>query len=230
MHAHLKQRGLGQGIERCLYEMNPELPCLGECVGAACVLDLATLLRALEANARVADFETSPIDIHVAAFVMARLFEAGASIAELSLDSIQKDKPLFELSLLAAAQKTAGAGPSPLLARWLTHRVAPRLGRLHNRRLRRRLAAAIDKRQQTGDLDAVLQLVADKRMWDDDVRGFAAARLQHTRNDEAIAEIDRTMPASLAEALENGQDLAMALSFSLSLALASIGLVVLRLT
>src|SRR5690606_11321751 len=61
--------GPGGGIERTLYALNPEVPCLSPIVSAAYPTRLSALLRQLETVARTADFHASPLDAHSAAFL-----------------------------------------------------------------------------------------------------------------------------------------------------------------
>lgn len=216
MHSHLRRPGLGSGLERCLYEMNPDQPCLGQAVGAECVSDLEEMIAVLEDGARQADFVTSPLDLHAAAFLMSRLGRRSPAVAAAIVrDAATTERPLLELRLLAAVQQAVGDPPLPLLGRWLAHRVAPVVGRLHNLRQRERLATAVERRKESGHLADLLEILDDRALWQADEAGFAAARRQFHANRMTAIRLEEARPDLLGDAHEQGQQLAALLSVSL---------------
>ena len=227
MYVHLKDSGLGAGIDRCLYEMNPDLPCLGEKVRNAGATTLDALLGALEESARNADFELSPIESHVTAFALTHLAACRLPLRPEIMDQGRNgDRPLFELGLLSGVQRAAGNRPAPNLCRSIIHRISPRIARLHHRPLREALSEQLDKRQEDGSLEGLLHIVGNTRMWQDDARGLAEARLRHRQAAEALVALQASRSPALEAALVNGREMAVALSLSAGLALAMIGLVV----
>ncbi|MBT5373109.1 MAG: hypothetical protein HOL06_00400, partial [Rhodospirillaceae bacterium] len=67
----LKQTDFGGGIERCLYDMNPAMPCLSPLLKDYFVMDDEDILPAMEQVAAKSP-ETLPMDRHIAAFISAR--------------------------------------------------------------------------------------------------------------------------------------------------------------
>ena len=63
----LARREAGFGIERCLYELNPSVPCLSPVVAERCVLTIVELFTGLDAAARTAAPTANLADRHVAA-------------------------------------------------------------------------------------------------------------------------------------------------------------------
>ena len=223
LRSWLARPGLGSGFERFLYEVNPGLPCLGAIVGAACVTSLEMLAAQLEDNARAADFETSPIDAHVAGFAAAHLAARQAAVPRLDMpDGQRAQRPMLELRLLAAVQHAAGDPCLPLLSRWMAHRVKPLVAGLHNRSTRKLLIAELDRRRESGRLSDIAGLLDDPQLWQADEGGFAAARERFRRNQLALARLDTDRDALLAAAREQGRRAAAALALLL-LALAGAG-------
>lgn len=226
MYVHLKDRGLGGGIERCLYEMNPDLPCLGDTVGRYCVVGLEPLLMAIEENAARADLETSPIDSHVAAYAQTQLALRRTPLAmDVAEQGRSGNRALFELGLLTAVQKAAKR-PAPFLCRWMVHRIAPRVADLHNRRLRRRIASAFERRKEEGSLAGLMEIINNPKMWTEDARGLTAAQEVYLQNRNTFDLLEKNRQTVLDRALESGLEMAVALSLCVALALASIGVAV----
>ena len=223
LRSWLAQPGLGSGFERFLYEINPGLPCLGDLVGAACVTSIEMLVAQLEENARAADFETSPIDAHVAGFAVAHLAARRAPpLRSGPQNGPLGQRPMFELRLLAAVQRAAGDPPLPLLSRWIAHRVKPLIGDLHKRSARRQLLAELDRRRDSGRLGDIAALLDDPELWQADEGEFAAARERFRRNRAALARLGADRADLLASARRQGREAAAAIALLL-LALAGTG-------
>ncbi|MDP6885104.1 MAG: ABC transporter permease subunit, partial [Rhodospirillales bacterium] len=60
---------IGYGIERCLYELNPGLPCQSPHLNHDYVTRIRDLLPALDETANRVSEKTLPIDRHIAAFI-----------------------------------------------------------------------------------------------------------------------------------------------------------------
>ncbi len=64
--------GLGYGIERCLYDLDPSTPCAGSLTQGRLILNAKSFLLALESVAARPDRPKEPIDRHAAAFLTSR--------------------------------------------------------------------------------------------------------------------------------------------------------------
>lgn len=205
--------GLGGGLERCAYELNPDLPCLSPSVRAAYALDLPVFLRQLELLARTADFRNAPLDAHGAAFVAHRLSLGRQRIANLATrPPLAGERAFLELRLLAAAQIAAGREPLPLLANWMSARIAAFPARLHNRALRKQIAERLTAGRETGQLIELLAPLDSQSLWNDDRQGYDRARHLFAAAGAEMARIRAQAEAFSQKAAERGREIAVAVS------------------
>jgi len=195
---YVARPGLGSGVERCLYELNPRLPCLGPRVAAARPTDLLGLMQALEQASRVADGIGTPVDPHVAAFVASRLGRRAERLLVGTAD--ETDRYLAEIRLLALVQSRADDLRFPGLTTWCARRAEPVVRRYRNRRLRKRLRAALMRKSATGRFDDLLALLDDEPRRRQDEQAFRAAVIEHTHNRQELEELVRAA-ADLSEAV-----------------------------
>ena len=90
---------LGQGFERVIYELNPNIPCQSPLLETEYVYDMVEMLDAFERIA-IANPETlmEPVDRHIAAFVVARM--KGSIMTELRELQNRSDPAVLALSLI----------------------------------------------------------------------------------------------------------------------------------
>lgn len=207
------QAGLGAGLERCAYELIPDLPCLSPSMRAAYVLDLATFLRQLENLARTADFRNAPLDAHGAAFIAHRMSLGRQRIANLgSRQPLAGERAVLELRLLAAAQIMAGREPLPLLSNWMAARIAPLPARLHNRALRKQIAGRLAAARESGQLIELLAPLDAQSTWDEDRQGFDRARHLFAAAGAEMARLRAEADVMAHRAAGRGREIAVAVS------------------
>src|SRR5690606_35036184 len=217
--------GPGSGIERTLYALNPEMPCLSPTDLAAYPTRLQTLLRQLESVARTADFHTSPLDAHSAAFLAQH-----AGIGRHALGALlgrpphQGERAIVELRLLSAAQTAAGGTSLPLLTNWMANRTAGLANRIRNRPLRKRISAHLGSARESGQLGELLRLLDAAKTWEDDARGFQRARELHRRAGLQAVRLRNEMGAAMRQALERGREAAAAAAAFSAFVIVALGL------
>ncbi|MDP6804692.1 MAG: serine/threonine-protein kinase [Rhodospirillales bacterium] len=101
---NLQNPDIGFGIERCLYELNPGLPCQSELVIQDFVADIEDLLPALNDAANRVDGKTNPGDRHIAAFIAARMEQDTSAYLAALADPDPKTSSVGLLSILALLQ------------------------------------------------------------------------------------------------------------------------------
>ncbi|MFN4090660.1 MAG: hypothetical protein ACK4QW_16675 [Alphaproteobacteria bacterium] len=205
--------GLGAGLERVAYDLNPDLPCLSPAIASRYAVDLAGCLEELEAAARTADFQNSPLDPHSAAFIASRLGLGRQGLTNLSgRGLLEGQRCLAELRLLSSAQTVATIPRLPLLTNWLAHRTGSLAARLRNRRTRKRIAVLLNAATASGRLAELLAPFETQRLWEEDRSGFEHARLLHGR---AVTEITRLRTEEMSfarHAAARGREIAVAVS------------------
>ncbi len=201
MEAQLRDPSRGYGIERCLYELNPNLPCQSPLVAKYCAEDLDELLGGLERAAQDNNQESSPLDRHIAAFIGSRLAirdqeklrsleGAGGNCA---LDG------LAVLTTLALAQQSSGVRKLPRLTGWVADRMKHLATEYRNRGLRRQMERDLRSVAAAGSLAKLFRIATDPDRRQRDRRGFrwalgrcAAIQKEIVRLDQSTRNIWKT--------------------------------------
>jgi len=199
----LNNKDPGFGIERCLYESNPSLPCQSPLLLQEYVLETEHLLPALDRSANMQDLKSKPLDRHVAAFITAR-FKEDINPHLKALASENPDtQTIGMLSLLAFIQWKLRIEPVYGLASWVGGHLGPAINAYHSRSTRKEIEREIPRLVRRGSLPELFDLMdnADRRREDiegfeDAVAEFAAAELEiqdiEGRGEEQLTKAERT--------------------------------------
>jgi len=178
LRGHLRSKQPEAGIERCLYELESELPCLSPIVREQLPIGVHRFLAVLDRYASTVQvFAQRPLDRHALAYVSARL-EADLLKKARAKSFAMRTGPseaITDLAMLAMFQIQSDAKPTPNLARWLLERVVPSLEGLRNKGRRQRLIRALKQKAQEGDLAALLEALLDPREFRADEDEFRSA-------------------------------------------------------
>jgi hypothetical protein len=174
----LRSKQAGDGIERCLYEQDPGLPCLSPIVRSALPIGPHRFLAGLDHYADgVHVFTNRPLDRHGLAYVGARLAADQQKKARAISFKVSRgpSEAIGDLAMLALLQQEASAGAVPNLARWLAERVTPAFDGVRNKARRARLIRALKHKAAEGSLVGVLDALLDPREFRADDEEFRAA-------------------------------------------------------
>ncbi len=214
----------GYGIERCLYELNPSLPCQSQLVIEDYVVDIGNLLPALDRKATRTDVTTKPMDRHIAAFIAAR-FDEDIEPHLRALASAEEKKSLIGvLSLLAFVQWRLRLDALYGLSSWVGGLLGPASNVYRSRTTRGRIEREIPRLVRHGSLPEIFGLLEDIEARKHDAQGHAAAQAAFA---EAEAEIKRLAEggAARAAAEQTGQRVAAMTSVVISLAVVAVVLI-----
>lgn len=208
----IDNRAPGYGLERCLYETNPGLPCQSPLVKNAHVVSLEGLLAALEDTAAAADRERVPMDRHLAAFVAAR-WEQGAQPHLSALGDPRPETILIgTIGLFAALQRRFAVAPLPQLSQWIGGLLSVVVSSYHERTTRAELERDLRAACRRGLFPELYALVTDSKRREADVRGFAASVAQFSAIAAEIDALAANDPEMEAGVREGGQRFAATLS------------------
>ncbi|MBN66238.1 MAG: hypothetical protein CMM94_01550, partial [Rickettsiales bacterium] len=184
----LNLKSLGFGMERLLYELNPELPCQSDLVKAYYVQDIPTLLTTLDALAPRLAKSHPLIDRHIAAFITTRLKTAKEiKVREIeALSSLRGNQELVCMKIMAHAQDKQKKASLPGLAAWVGLRVADLADRIHNRRIRKKIRMQLKAAASLGHIASVLATLLKREVADTDEHGFNRAAQLYRYNDQKI--------------------------------------------
>ena len=176
LRGYLANQALGNGMERCLYELNPALPCVSRFVEGDHATDIRSLIKALDAVSRTADSSTNLVDRHVAAYI-AEKWENGvrrlSAITKAGSDDAQRRCAI--LHLFADLQKSQDSGPLPGLSAWLASYLMPVAEGFHNRLQRQALTTKLENLAPQGDLVAIDKLFRGRQTHALDARAYKQA-------------------------------------------------------
>ncbi len=225
MKGFLNIRDPGYGWERCLYEINPTLPCQSEHIVKDYVTDIENLLPALDAAANRVDTKLSPMDRHVAAFVAANFDEdIHPHLKALSAPN-PETSAIGMLSLLAFLQWKLRLNALFGLSSWVGGLLGPAINTYHSRSTRRDIEKEIPRLVRKGSLPELFDLIdnADHRKADQD--GFAVACAQFAKAEKEIRDIEGSGTDRQSKAELSGQQTAAVMSIIMAMIVISILLI-----
>jgi hypothetical protein len=205
----LQQRGKDNGVLRLTYLLNPLLPCASPLLSNRWVARLADLMVSLEDVAsRVDHNQTEPVDVHIAAFIAARLERRVDSEVADANNKSEEVQCLAPLRLLAQLQVRLVSGPLPGLAGWLADRVGPAIAQWRNRQRRDEVRERVMGLASHGHLAPMLAVLEDPAGRTADARGARAAETTLMRIDKELSEIANGATTRSIAAFKVGQEIA----------------------
>ena len=174
---YIRGKSLGFGIERCLYDLNPSLPCQSPIIGSQFIIDINQLLYYFNDNAGKIG-TTDVVDRHVSAFIASKL-ELAQEI-KLKISKYLKDErakiQVIKLALIAFAQRKSNSGKLTSLGHWFMGRMNPIIDSLHGRKNRKDFETELKSYADVGNIEGMLQLIINSDYFPRDTQGFAEAQ------------------------------------------------------
>ncbi len=201
VRAFLVNTEIGYGFERCLYELNPGLPCQSPHLVHDYVTHIRDLLPALDETANRVSEKTLPIDRHIAAFIAARSEQDVGSYLSALGQNDPKASTIGMLSLVALLQWRMESGALFGLTRWVGGQLGPAISSYHSRSTRRQLEREIPRVIRQGDLPELYDLIDNKEKRQADTAEFGAAQNQFAEDEIEIDKIENS-DSSQAESAE----------------------------
>jgi hypothetical protein len=196
-----------EGYERCLYDLNINLPCLSPMAGGRWVSSVAELIKALDDAASSGRVAEPSIDNHVAAFIGARFDASGDALLTLMKPKdADDDATLGAIRLFAELQQSYGGAPLPGIALWcakLARRVAEGF---HHRPTRQLMLETIDRAVQAGGIAPILKTVDSPGVKIRDARAFTLAKSGWMRLQLEATMIERSKEIRRERAWRRGRD------------------------
>lgn len=215
----LRQRVQGFGVERCLYDLHPYLPCQSELVRRFCVTTLRELITALDmasANPRV--FANDFMDSHLAAFAASKL-ELNKEMRVHELDSVRdlaSHSGLIALKLLARAQSISKSPEANGLTHWISLQLFPLFDRIHRRTIRQKIKGQLVEAAQSGRIGYIADVMLNPNLFVADHQGFQRASALYAARKYQIAKLNDPRERA-RHARMVGRGLAQTLAYGTSL-------------
>lgn len=203
----------GFGMERCLYELNPDMPCQSEAFRSQYVSTPSEILPALEAVSRRADRPSTPIDRHLAAFIGARMGEVKDSdLRGLGPPADQVARILAMLGLLSKMQRIFRVRELPGLSSWCLDCLRPAMGAFKNIARRKRMIEAVESASRSGMINDLMQHASNEQEWALDEAGFKRAALEHATITLRILSLEEVKRKQSEIARMRGESIAVVFS------------------
>ncbi len=202
----------GYGLERCVYELNPGLPCQSPYLIEESVIGIRHLLPALDEAANHADAKSTPVDRHIASFIAARFNEDINPHLRALAAAKESTSLIGMLSLLAFLQWKLRAEPVYGLASWIGGLMSPAINSYHSRTTRRDMEREIPKLVRRGSLPDLFDMIDNAERRQEDQDGYADAIEEYSSCAQEIQQIEGTGSELVENAERTGQKSAAMLS------------------
>lgn len=186
----IEKKGPGLGLERLLYELNPDLYCLSPKVSHYKVITLAELLLALEENAKSKDYDTDPTDQHILAFLADKQNRVDAYyLSQLSGDFSPEAKAAALTYILAESSRVAQLDSLPNLAKLLLHKLQPFIQKLHDTDTQESVFKTMEEYASHGNLTEMAKLVMDEDLLTQDAESYEFAQEEYEDITQSIESL-----------------------------------------
>lgn len=203
---YLSDTAPGFSIERCVYELNPALPCLSPHLKGRVALQPRELIEAME---RHAAGDELMFDRHIAAFFATRITgRIDRELHDYARASNDAEKQIAQLRLLAFVQSKNSATAAKNLYKMFLDKLEPMVSSYRNVRLREEIKKDARKAASKGSLNDLVRIIdnAKKRRWDE--RAFAIAVRRHAALGAEIKKMQTDEKRLQRQALLLGRQLA----------------------
>jgi serine/threonine protein kinase len=154
----IARRGIDYGIERCLYELCPDAPCMSDMFDKHYVADCEGLLNALDKVSKSYS-ENKPLDRHIASFITVRDNRDNSGLMTIVDTGDVMKRSLALLTLYQLMQRRFNMNKLPGLAQWLAKEAEVVVQRFRSISLKTEILKQLPKEVATGNLTRLLGLV-----------------------------------------------------------------------
>lgn len=212
---HMQKKAGPGGLERCLYELNPGLPCLSPLVANHCAMSIPSLMTALDVVAATAGAVERLVDRHVAAFIAARHDGVESILTRIDRAAAGgTDRIQSVLSLFTVLQRAICRRPLHGITACAVQSVQPLVGKLKSALRRDLLTQKLARAAQGGDLGALLTELDLANVAHQDEREYAAAVRQFHLLGLQIEAVGAQEEARQAVATEDGYWIAALIGYA----------------
>ena len=208
LRQYIRNPKLSHGLERCLYEMNRSFGCLHPLLAISD--DAATLLAGLDEQCSPGDEEPPWTDRHVVAYLATRLHPEGDGlVASMTIPGKpQAVETMIGLGLVALAQEKLGVPLLPGMTRTAGSRLFEIVESYHSETRRAALLSALERQLDKGDFTALLRLLNNDELQEQDRGAYDQARNSYRRIAVEIAGLQRGSAGHRAKAALMGRKFA----------------------
>ena len=180
------------GIERAIYDLNPNQPCLSPMLEREYVNSVDELLPALERVAQRQKGEVKQyVDRHIGAFVAARFrISVNSELHDMDNRTNQYIPIVAAARLLSSVQENQPTRLFPALSLEIAKILEPATNRFHSRRQRKRVRDELRRVSKQGRIFELLNAVDNQAMLSADARSFQGAVMEYAYSVKAQEQLD----------------------------------------
>ncbi|MBT6089884.1 MAG: protein kinase family protein [Rhodospirillaceae bacterium] len=186
---YMKDTNSGAGIERCVYELNEWLYCLSPLISSQYVLEVKSVLPALDIVSKSSNTKMWPVDRHISAFLRSRYAKGTGT----QIDAMNDERPdratTGMLSVLAIVQWRLGPDTVFGLASWVGGLMGPIINSYQNRQKRKEIEREIPKLVRKGNLPELYNFVDNPEERQRDAEGFSWAKAEYAAAEKQMFEL-----------------------------------------
>jgi hypothetical protein len=190
LHAISQERN-EYGLERILYSLNDDLPCLSPFFEKHYIFGLERFSDVIEKElAEQKDDYIFTMDRHMIAYIS--IHHRHISRAQLRQASDIYDKPaqmLAQANILSILQKEYGKKPYPNTCRTVCNMLELSVKKFKNLQLQQRLHKRIFEQSENGDISNLLSIINDARVRRQDEQAYRRACSEYRDNSQILSEV-----------------------------------------
>lgn len=206
--AYLRQKGMGGGLEKCIYAMNPEVHCLSEKIQKFHVRSPEELMRAYEKMAHSSGRPTLFFDRHIVAYLSVKdRKNIDPYLHDLNAPENYK-RIIAEAKTLATIQKRSQMERFPGIAKWMVENMEPVYERFHDRDLRVDTKKKAERLVESGDLAKIVTLFDDPTVYQSDNVEFRRSMRKYHDLEQETIDIERALRDEATLGQETGRQIA----------------------
>ncbi len=212
----MRQNKMGYGLERCLYILNQECPCLSEKLAGYYVSDPEGMLHAFEDMCQKGNPPALFIDRHSAAFLSVKDSKVIDSFFYDLNGAEDYKRILGNLKCLGAIQQRSSLPPMPGVAKTIMAMLPVVYKRYHDQNIREKLEKNIKRFAESGDLTKMAALLDSPEVVEKDTKAFNMAMHEYVSLKKENQNLDLRLADKKNFGRKTGQDVAAVVSSVIS--------------
>lgn len=208
----INRTGANNGIERCLYELSADTPCLSPLFKKKYVVDPKDLIKAMNELVGGMDSSTTLIDRHVASFITCRDNKDQSGLIGLIQGTDKMRRSLAIITLFQNIQVRYYKKPLVNLTKRLASDAERVIERYHNTDLANDIRKKIAKTVEKGDITKLLGLVDNPQVVNQDKLEFEQARQEYFILKQEHENISKRLDGNKTHGAAVGRELAAVIS------------------
>ncbi|MEM7650975.1 MAG: hypothetical protein AAF204_02690 [Pseudomonadota bacterium] len=189
----LKTSKFGEGVERTVYSLCPESPCLSPIIEDYYVSTPDELLLAFDSLCRAGKVPNTFLDLHSVAF----LYEKDSKVIEpylYDLNTHENHRTVAaNVKCMAAIQKRYSMENMPALAKALAPKLQAVVKRYHDRRVQEKLKESVIEFQNSGDLKKIAGILDNVEVVKKDIQAFKKAMVEFDKIEKERQKLEMNL-------------------------------------